>query len=153
MPRFRQPPRTIPGATITGDRITLPLEDPNDPRIRAYNDSLALYNWNPFLYNQGKEYLEGQSGFMESRLAFDNVETYDQLINTKMRGTKRDYIKFTSLYPEIRKEGNITVRRYAGTMEFPWHPTIAPTTGANEHLSWIVHRYKKPTYPTVTRDK
>lgn len=44
MPRFRQPPRTIPGATITADRITFPLDDPNDPRYKAYQDSLLLYN-------------------------------------------------------------------------------------------------------------
>ena len=54
MPRFRQPPRTIPGATVTADRITFPLDDINDPRYRAYQDSL-------YLYNKGKSEYEGDA--------------------------------------------------------------------------------------------
>ena len=141
-----------------GGPAPLYVSDKNDPRLRAYNDSLELYKWNPKLYASGKKHLGTNNWFEGSRLAFDNVKNYDELIKKPFtKSDKATHLEFTKGYPIVSKKGNIAIRvtgnsDYPESMnQFPTHPRIAPVSGATEHLSWIAHQYKKPVQPVIYR--
>lgn len=180
MPRFRQPPRTIPGATVTADRITFPLDDVNDPRYRAYQDSLSAYN-------RGKAEYE-----KDARAHYDNY-IYDskKLLNSELN-TEEDLRHLHAFIDYLEKqkqaippygEGAFPIISDKSIETESWHELTELKVNTDQGLATLYHYYepenngigpfrrtikpnlaipygeggaiavfKKPTYPMVTRE-
>jgi hypothetical protein len=128
MQRFRQPPRTIPGATITADRITFPLDDPNDPRLKAYKDSLSLQRPTIRFQNGGV--------VLSPREAYENNNVYAYRPNEDMFYSNLSGVdvvaKDTRVADAVRGGQNRFLRGAADLMGQPQQQMMGAITGTRQ---------------------
>jgi hypothetical protein len=126
-------------------KLPIKVTDPNDPRLRAYNDSNELYNYSN---NQLKKAIKPDFNLSK------------EILNRR----RQDIKNVKTLYPDTKfiKKGNITKYHYfdsndrydANAVDDLFHSTIKPiksyvNQGKNFLETNINDVYKKPVQPVV----
>lgn len=130
-PQYRNGGRMYPDG---GKKTPIPIEvsSRNDPRLKAYNDSLSLYNTTkPFLDEISKQNRSG---------------VYDQNVISQLQSNNLGFFKSNPLYD---KQGNIIGKSLKSKVDIKGIYPVDYVDVQAGPQPWRVGKYKKPVQPVI----